>query len=123
MRRKRHKGEPHLVVERLDGGGRQLIPRRCTEGAGLPPGLPRPALIFTPGTLRALIGLVHTLAGTPSLPEGRHADQPPPEPAAPDLEHVPARDAPASDPALDRPTGPTASDPPMAAVGSSGPVS
>ena len=33
VRRKRHQGEPHLVIEGPDGG-RQLLPARCVEPAG-----------------------------------------------------------------------------------------
>jgi len=104
VRRKRHAGEPHLVVEG-PGGGRQLLPARCAEPAGMVPPAAAPPLTFTPGSLRALVGLAATLRGAPfPAPEAGHA--PRPETAAPALaamEHLPARDAPAPGPALDRP--------------------
>ena len=75
VRRKRHAGEPHLVVEG-PGGGRQLLPARCAEPAGMVPPAAAPPLTFTPGGLRALVGLAATLRGAPSpVPEAGRCAQ------------------------------------------------
>ncbi len=50
VRRKRHEGEPHLVIE-TPGGGRQLLPARCAEPAGTIQPAAAPAPMFTPGSL------------------------------------------------------------------------
>ena len=98
-------GELHLVIESLDGG-RQLLPARHAEPAGAaPPVVAASALVFTPGSLRALADLVATLRRAPSLaPEARHAPRSKPAPPAiAAVERLPARDAPAPRPALGRP--------------------
>ena len=104
VRRKRHGGEPHLIIEGPDGG-RQLLPARHAEPAGTAP-LPMAApLTFTPGGLRALTRLAATLRDAPSPPpEARHA----PAPAARDpaaLGELPARDPPAPGSPLGRVVG------------------
>jgi hypothetical protein len=105
VRRKRHEGAPHLVIEG-PGGGRQLLPACHAEPAGTVPTAAARPLRFTPGGLRALSALVRGLRGAPSpAPEARHAPLPP-EPAAPAataVGHVPARDAPAADRPVGRP--------------------
>ena len=99
VRRKRHEGEPHLVIEG-PGGDRQLLPARCADPAGAVP--PPPAPMVPPGSLRALAGLVATLRGAaPPVPEARDAPDPEPAPRAA-LEQLPARGAAAPGPALDR---------------------
>ena len=66
VRRTRYQGEPHLVVERPDGG-RQLLAARCVEpAAAIPRATAAPApLVFTPGSLRLLAALVATLEPIP----------------------------------------------------------
>ena len=104
VRRKRHQGEPHLVIERPDGG-RQLLAARCVESAGTIPLATGAPLVFTPGSLRLLASLVATLRSTPSpAPEARDAPRHQLTAAAPaPVEHLPARDPPAAGRALDRP--------------------
>jgi DNA replication protein DnaC len=61
-----------------------------------------PSLMFSPGSLRALAGLVATLRDAPApVPEARHAIDPQPIPRAA-LERPPARDAAERGPAVDR---------------------
>ena len=55
VRRKRHRGEAHVVVKVKDGS-RQLIAVRNTELADALPSTPD--LRFTPGSLRALVDLI-----------------------------------------------------------------
>ena len=118
VRRKRYQGEPHLVIERPDGG-RQLLPARCIEPAGTIPLATGAPLVFTPGSLRQLANLVATLRSTPSpAPEARHAPRHRPPPAA--LEHLPARDPPAADRALDRPAAAADPNPPGAGTRAAG---
>jgi hypothetical protein len=101
VRRKRYDGAAHLVIEGSDGG-RQLLPARHAEPAGTIPSAAAKPLRFTPGALRALADLVHGLRGAPSPAlEARHVLPPRPA-AAPAVEHLPARDAPAVGRALER---------------------
>src|SRR4051812_16148483 len=58
VRRKRHHGEAHLVVEVSDGS-RQLIAARSTEAAD--DRSSTPPLRFTPGSLRALVKVIGSL--------------------------------------------------------------
>ncbi|HEX2141438.1 MAG TPA: hypothetical protein VHK28_04060 [Candidatus Limnocylindria bacterium] len=104
VRRKRYQGEPHLVIERPDGG-RQLLAARCVEPAATIPHATAAPLVFTPGSLRLLANLVATLRSTPSpAPEARDAPRHRPIAAAPAaVEHLPARDPPAAGRAVDRP--------------------
>jgi hypothetical protein len=107
VRRKRYVGTAHLVIEGPDGG-RQLLPARHAEPAGTVPAAAAKPLRFTPGALRALAELVHGLRGAPSpAPEARHVLPPGPA-AAPAVEHLPARDAPAVGRALERAAAPAA---------------
>jgi hypothetical protein len=100
VRRTRYAGEPQLVVERADGG-RQLLPTRCVALGSAEPSTTSPALIFTPGSLRALADLVSSLAGAPrQTPEGCHAS--PPRPAAA-MDELRSADAPTTDRPLGRP--------------------
>jgi hypothetical protein len=56
VRRKRHRGEAHLIVEVSDGS-RQLIAVRNTELADARSSTPD--LCFTPGSLRALVDMIN----------------------------------------------------------------
>ena len=101
VRRKRHKGEPHVVIESPDGE-RQLLPARHTQPTSAGPSAAVPSLMFSPGSLRALAGLVATLRDAPApVPEARHATDPEPIPRAA-LEWLPARDAAERGLAMDR---------------------
>ena len=100
VRRTRYAGEPQLVIERVDGG-RQLLPMRCVAPESTEPSTTSPALIFTPGSLRALADLVSSLAGAlRQTPEGCHAS--PPRPAAA-MDELRSGDAPTTDRPLGRP--------------------
>src|SRR3954464_9777313 len=101
VRRKRHKGEPHVVIE-SPNGERQLLRARYTQPTSAGPSAAVPSLMFSPGSLRALAGLVATLRDAPApVPEARHATDPEPIPRAA-LERLPARDAAERGPAVDR---------------------
>src|SRR4051812_19677017 len=101
VRRKRYEGTAHLVIEGPDGG-RQLLPARHAEPADTVPTAAAEPLRFTPGALRALAELVHGLRGAPSpAPQARHV-LPLGSAAAPAVEHLPTRDAPAVGCALER---------------------
>jgi hypothetical protein len=93
-----------LVVEGTDGR-RQLIPLAWTEVARVE--VPTmPSLLFSPGSLRALVRLVRShRTATPA--EVRHANRP--EPDA--LEHVSAGDPRPHDRSVDRSAAPTAAKP------------
>ncbi|MBV8612923.1 MAG: hypothetical protein JOY66_04020 [Acetobacteraceae bacterium] len=111
VRRLRCEGEPQLVIEGLDGG-RQLLPARHAEPAGAVPLVAAAsALVFTPGSLRALAALVATLRGAPSLAlEARRAPRSAlASPAIAAVEQLSPRDAPPPGPALDRPAATPAS--------------
>src|SRR4051794_5841157 len=108
VRRKRHNGEPQLVIEGPDGG-RQVLPARHVEGAAPLPSAAAPAPTFTPGSLRALASLVAGLRNAPfPAPEARHAPAPS-DPTPPGVEHLPARDPPAHGGPLGRPRAAPAS--------------
>ena len=121
VRRKRYQGEPHLVIERPDGG-RQLLAAGCVEPAGAIPLATAAPLIFTPGSLRLLASLVATLRSIPSpAPEARDAPRHQPPSAAPAaVEHLPARDPPAAGRALGRPAAAADPDPPGAGTRAAG---
>src|SRR3954454_21483320 len=101
MRRKRHMGEPHVVIECPDGE-RQLLPARHTQPTSADPSAAGPLLMFSPGSLRALASLVATLRDAAAhAPEARHATAPEAFPRAA-LERLPARDAAERGLAVDR---------------------
>ena len=121
VRRKRHQGEPHLVIERPDGG-RQLLAARCVEPAATIPLATAAPLVFTPGSLRLLANLVATLrSAPPPAPEACDAPRHQPTAAAPAaVEHLPARDPPAAGRALGRPAAAADPDPPGAGTRAAG---
>jgi hypothetical protein len=123
VRRKQHQGEPHLVIERPDGG-RQLLAARCVEPTATVPLATVSPLVFTPGSLRLLANLVATLRSTPTpAPEARDASRHQPTSAAPaTVEHLPARDPPAAGRALDRPAAAADPDPTGAGTRAAGTV-
>jgi len=53
VRRKRHKGEPHVVIE-SPNGERQLLRARYTQPTSADPSAAGPSPMFSPGSLRAL---------------------------------------------------------------------
>jgi hypothetical protein len=95
VRRKRHRGEAHLVVE-VNDGSRQLIAVRNTELADARPSTPD--LCFTPGSLCALVDMIDDYR---RLERSRgHANASANPPAGVDV--VSPRHAPAGGKALDR---------------------
>lgn len=90
----REKGEAHLVIQ-APNGHHQLIPLRCTEAAPAPAAVMPSGLRFTPGSLRALVGMVHSLRSR-YAPEVRHASTSP-------VEYLPARNSSTPDSVVERP--------------------
>jgi hypothetical protein len=96
VRRKRHRGEAHVVVE-VNDGSRQLVAVRNTELADAPS--PIPDLRFTPGSLRALVDVISECRDRTERANGdgnASSDRPA------GLDVVPRRDAPATRQALGR---------------------
>jgi hypothetical protein len=96
VRRKRHRGEAHLIVE-VDDGSRQLIAVRNTELADARSSTP--ALCFTPGSLRALVDMINDYRRRLERADG-DTNASSGQPAGVDI--VSPRDAPAGREALDR---------------------
>jgi hypothetical protein len=95
-RRKRHRGEAHLIVEVSDGS-RQLIAVRNTELADARSSTPD--LCFTPGSLRALVDMINEYRCR--LERGGGDANAFPTPSS-GVDLVPSRDAPTGREALDR---------------------
>jgi hypothetical protein len=102
VRSTREQGEPQLVIQ-TPSGHHQLIPLRYTEAAPAPATVVPAGLRVTPGRLRTLAHLVHTLRSR-YAPEVCHA-------LASPVEHLSARNSSASDSPVERSARATASGP------------
>src|SRR5690242_10909897 len=92
VRHLRQHNELHFVVE-APNGQTQMIPSRYTETTPTSLLPSQEALLFTPGSLRALVTMVASLAHYQQREDCRHESLSPLHP----VEHLQSRDTPTSD--------------------------